>query len=108
MAAIASTSASRLRNTVHQRPSRPIGNLRPSSSATTREPPRRSQLRTIPVPARLSIAFVAPVDRAAAFQRARLDLDVEALAQQVLQRDHLPGAEQRDAEADVEPRRDLL
>src|SRR5690606_37855548 len=43
-------------------------------------------------------AFVAVVDRAAALQGARFDLDVEALAQQVLQRQHLAGAQQRDAE----------
>src|SRR6476620_6950162 len=46
--------------------------------------------------------LLAPVHRAAVLHRARFDLDVEALAQQVLQREYLAGAEQRHAVADVE------
>src|SRR5690606_36425712 len=41
-------------------------------------------------------------------QGAGFDLDVEAAAQQVLERDHLAGAEQGDAEAQVQARRQLL
>src|SRR3546814_5058811 len=39
---------------------------------------------------------------------ARLDLDVEAVVEQVLEREYLAGAQQRDAEADVQARGDLL
>src|SRR3954470_610456 len=39
--------------------------------------------------------LLAPVGRSAVLDRARFDLDVEALAQQVLQGQHLAGAEQR-------------
>lgn len=39
---------------------------------------------------------------------AGLDLDVDALDQQVLQREHLAGAEQRYAVADIQPRRRVL
>src|SRR5687767_8889230 len=52
--------------------------------------------------------FLAPVDRAAVLDRARFDLDVETLLQQVFQRQHLAGAEQRDAVADIELRRQEL
>src|SRR4051794_30634632 len=41
--------------------------------------------------------LLAPVGRGAVLDRARFDLDVEALAQQVLQGQHLAGAEQRHA-----------
>src|SRR5690348_10561571 len=54
------------------------------------------------------LALLAPVHRCAVLDGARLDLDVEALAQQVFQRQHLAGAEQGDAVADVELRREVL
>src|SRR5690606_29648352 len=49
-----------------------------------------------------------PVDRAPVLHAARLDLDVKAAVEQVLEREHLAGAQQRDAEADVQARGDLL
>jgi hypothetical protein len=53
-------------------------------------------------------ALEAPVHRGAVFDRARFDLDIEALAQQVLQRQHLAAADQRHAVADEEARREVL
>ena len=62
----------------------------------------------VTAPTRAPSALVAVIDRAPALQSARFDLDVEALAQQVLQGQHLAGSQQRHAEADVQPRRQLL
>ena len=49
----------------------------------------------------------APVQRGGAFV-ARFDADVEAAGEQVFERDHLAGADQRDAVAQEQPRRDVL
>src|SRR3546814_8882354 len=78
-----------------------IGNVRESSRL-------KPLLQASPGGAERSLLLLPPVDRPPVLHAARLDLDVEAAVEQVLEREHLAGAQQRDAEADVQARGDLF